>query len=335
MKSSSSVSVAGLTLREVSQVSIAACGLPAPGSPLRVPDLYKRYREGKTPLYQLLFERSQRVDTDDEWLVRYSRKTEVKFIGIWDTVGTLGVPFGNIPFISRKNYRFHRTRLSRMYKEGAQALALDEHRKAYDAVLWTNFIPENPKTGEIIQEKVAKELYPRFEQRWFIGAHSNVGGGYRRDLCAQVPLKWMQERAKAAGLTFSRSVELNGREHLEGEPVDSFKRMLRGVYQIVRGFRRYYRPVERPWVEKERGFVESVNETIDQTVFERWQKDKTYRPKNLSEWAARTKTDLNTVALGDYSSPNGGDSGGSRGGDRAGRSRESRTDRIPAPTHSE
>jgi hypothetical protein len=27
------------------------------------------------------------------------------------------------------------------------------------------------------------------EQRWFVGAHANVGGGYENDLLAQIPLE--------------------------------------------------------------------------------------------------------------------------------------------------
>ena len=56
-------------------------------------------------------------------------------------------------------------------------------------------------------------------------------------------------------------------------------------------------------MEKEAGFVETVNETIDPTVYERWQKDNTYRPKNLNEWAERTKTDPNTAAIGTFQDP--------------------------------
>jgi hypothetical protein len=35
----------------------------------------------------------------------------------------------------------------------------------------------------------------------------------------------------------------------------------------------------------------NVNETIDQSVFERWRAVPTYRPPNLADWAARKKVD--------------------------------------------
>jgi hypothetical protein len=35
----------------------------------------------------------------------------------------------------------------------------------------------------------------------------------------------------------------------------------------------------------------NVNETIDMSVFDRWRKDPSYRPKNLVEWSQRKKVD--------------------------------------------
>ena len=74
---------------------------------------------------------------------------------------------GNIPGISRRQLVFHNTRPSRHFEEGCHALALDEHRKPYDATLWTNFIPTKPGTDSLVEERLAKTYFPRFEQRWF------------------------------------------------------------------------------------------------------------------------------------------------------------------------
>jgi hypothetical protein len=38
-----------------------------------------------------------------------------------------------------------------------------------------------------------------------------------------------------------------------------------------------------------------INETIDASVFDKWRDDKTYRPKNLSEWASRRKVTINDI----------------------------------------
>jgi hypothetical protein len=34
-----------------------------------------------------------------------------------------------------------------------------------------------------------------------------------------------------------------------------------------------------------KGLVDTVKETIDATVFDRWRRDSNYRPKNLADWA--------------------------------------------------
>lgn len=129
-------------------------------------------------------------------------------------------------------------------------------------------------------------------KRWFIGAHSNVGGGYSRDLLAQVPLKWIQEGASDAGLEFRAMMQLGGHEHLDGQVVDSYRRFMKGIYRMSTFGRRHYRGIGRPDREVTKGFVETVNESIDSTVFDRWQKDLLYRPENLREWAINRQFDL-------------------------------------------
>ncbi len=278
---------------------IARYGLLMPDSSVTVDELYELYRAeakgkpGPGSVEEALVSR----------LKENARRIRVRFVGVWDTVGTLGVPFGNIPGISRKQFRFHNTRPSRWIDEGCQALAINENRRAYDAVLWTNFLALNPATGKIADPLRRSQVHhPSFEQRWFIGVHSNVGGGYPDDVLALPPLSWIQRRAAGAGLAFTATVALSGDEHLRGELVDSFKRFMKGIYQIVRFNRRHYREIGRALVERSGrsvGLLETVNESIDRTVIERWQQDGEYRPKNLREFADRAGIDLEAPAPAD------------------------------------
>ena len=108
----------------------------------------------------------------------------IDFLGVWDTVGALGIPVGFFGEISDVIHGFHDTTPSRIVRHGAQALAIDEQRDEFVPTLWTGEVP----AGATI------------EQVWFAGSHSDVGGGYSdRDL-ANIPLLWMIDRAKAAGL---------------------------------------------------------------------------------------------------------------------------------------
>ena len=62
------------------------------------------------------------------------------------------------------------------------ALAIDETRYDFRPEIWSE---NNPVTHR---------------QRWFIGVHSNVGGGYDRDGLANVAFHWVLEGARLAGL---------------------------------------------------------------------------------------------------------------------------------------
>jgi hypothetical protein len=71
-------------------------------------------------------------------------------------------------------------------------MAIDEHRRAFAPTLWTVRKPKDPKA--IVAAPRALESV---EQRWFVGAHANVGGGYSSDLLAQIPLRWMMKKASS------------------------------------------------------------------------------------------------------------------------------------------
>jgi uncharacterized protein (DUF2235 family) len=285
---------------------IARCGLLKPDAPMSFTQLYERYQKGDTvrPIYQLkYFHKAGDPDFDFEerTLLKYTyyQRNFIKMVGVWDTVGTLGLPFGDIKGISRRTLRFHNTNLSKIVQHSYQALALDEFRQPYWAVLWTNFTPDKPKASD------SPQVDNRYvEQRWFTGAHCNVGGGYRNDLLPQRPLAWMQEKAFACGLAFRSRVIVTD-EDLDMPPCDSYAAFLGGTWKILTLGRRYLRWVMSSPVRKdahwkgvkkiEDGWVETVNERIDLSVIRRCQQDPKYRPRNLQEWATRKQLDLETV----------------------------------------
>ena len=80
------------------------------------------------------------------------------------------------------------------------------------------------------------------EQRWFVGAHANVGGGVENDLLPQLPLKWMMGKASLHGMAFRRAVEVDG--DVNKSPVeDSFADFAYGAYSIVVLGRPFYRQI--------------------------------------------------------------------------------------------
>jgi hypothetical protein len=147
----------------------------------------------------------------------------------------LGVPFGNIPFVSRSNYKFLEVDLRINESRAYHALAIDEHREAFSATLWTKTI----KSGA---EPYPPRSISDVEQRWFVGAHADVGGGYDNGLLAQVPLEWLMNKAKLHGLKFNDTVIIDDDEKLD-EVHNSFAEMAHGAYCAAKLWRPYYRQV--------------------------------------------------------------------------------------------
>ncbi|TCJ11590.1 DUF2235 domain-containing protein [Parasulfuritortus cantonensis] len=204
----------------------------------RVTELYKRANlAGGDPMTEL---------------AGRTRVIRIHFIGVWDTVGALGVPLLNLSYAEK----FHDTKLGDKVDNAYHALAIDEHRADYQATLWTE-IPDRAR------QKV--------EQRWFPGAHANVGGGYQDDLLPEPPLAWIAGKARDCGLEISDElIHLDGTEY-RSPVVDSFAQFGFGLYRAIKGFQPYLRPIG-----------ETVAETVDDTALKKWAAEFDYRPVNLA-----------------------------------------------------
>jgi hypothetical protein len=290
---------------------IATCGLLAPEAPISFAQLFERYQRGDAarPIYQLIGMKDQpeQLDFEERALIRnawYFRNL-IKMVGVWDTVGSIGIPWGNLPNISRRALKFHNTRLSRTIEHSYQALAIDEYRQPYWAVLWTEFFPAS-SPGQLQPEGQPQPADDgRYvEQRWYSGAHANIGGGYRSDPMPDRPLAWLQDKAARCGLGFRRRATVIN-EDLDCVPRDSYSEFLYGFWKVLALGRRYTRWIMSDPVPKTsrattlsgpvQGWVQTVNERIDRSVFERCQRHPDYRPASLREWAQRTGLDLEAV----------------------------------------
>ena len=67
-----------------------------------------------------------------------------------------------------------------------------------------------------------------------------------------------------------------------------------GAYHLLS--RPYYRSIGAPPTPAEDGTNSNVNETIDASVFARWNNDASYRPANLTDWAARYGVQISGLA---------------------------------------
>lgn len=118
-----------------------------------------------------------------------SRPAQIFFMGVWDTVGSLGIPYGPLRSWNEKTYEFHDTDLSEVVAHAYHALAIDERRRPFQPTLWTR-----PK-GRGAWKGAKKQV---LEQVWFAGCHSNVGGGYKDCGLSDISFLWMAAKAASA-----------------------------------------------------------------------------------------------------------------------------------------
>lgn len=114
----------------------------------------------------------------------------IKFIGVWETVGVLGIPMNTlvIPIsrLKRQRLEFHDMLLSSYVDYAYQALAIDEKRKLFVPTLWIKQL--NSPESQVL------------EQAWFPGVHSDIGGGYKDTGLSDCALDWIWCKAESCGL---------------------------------------------------------------------------------------------------------------------------------------
>jgi hypothetical protein len=213
---------------------------------------------------------------------------EIKFLGVWDTVGALGLPGELFSSFESEKYGFHDTGPCNIVKHGCHALAVDEHRNEFVPTFWTGA----PAGGA------------KIEQVWFTGAHSDVGGGYLTRKLADIPLVWMAKKAEADGLVLDWSclpdpTQLDPHAPMHDSRTLVFaKDRLTPTYREICGqafdvsfYERLYAPMDGSGKS-----LPTINEAIHRSVIERYQKQALicsddqngacittpYRPRNVA-----------------------------------------------------
>jgi uncharacterized protein (DUF2235 family) len=150
----------------------------------KVPEAYELYRSG---------EGREFLEANYSHMlghrVRLGEGLHVYMIGVWDTVGALGLP---LPFHKiARHTDHHLTRVMPLnVTHGRHALALHELRSIFAPVPWARSCKQKQS----------------LEQVWFAGAHADVGGGYEDSTLSVTPLMWMAFEAEKLGLSLSHQV---------------------------------------------------------------------------------------------------------------------------------
>jgi Uncharacterized alpha/beta hydrolase domain (DUF2235) len=158
---------------------------------IAVKQAYSAYRACYRPLLAQLL-----VTPSHDSAVRFKRRysypvdVRVRFVGVWDTVDGVGLPFhlGDLLNATVHRFKFPDLTLSPIVDRACHALAIDDERQTFHPLMW----------------KETSEDAARITQVWFAGAHSNVGGGYPKQGMSFVALDWMLEEAAQAGKPFGQ-----------------------------------------------------------------------------------------------------------------------------------
>lgn len=139
----------------------------------------------------------------------------------------------------------------------------------------------------------------KIEQRWFVGAHSNIGGGYPNNLLAQAPFQWLITGAIDCGLYAEAAATPEPLTPRDAPPVDSYAKFAPPLWETLIRNKRNYRVID-PDAELRanrdvsgRGFaLETINETVDLSVTDYWQDSGMPVSPNLECYLKRKKGEL-------------------------------------------
>jgi uncharacterized protein (DUF2235 family) len=129
---------------------VALEGILKAGSPIGLGQLFARYQKGNEESIWTLKDMEAAGDTsklspEEQRLLKYSQPAKVKLVGVWDTVGSVGLAAGNIPHVSRSQFDYLQTGLFIPIQNGYHALAVDEHRSDFATTLWTVVTPRTDR----------------------------------------------------------------------------------------------------------------------------------------------------------------------------------------------
>ena len=198
----------------------------------------------------------------------------VTFLGVFDTVGALGVPGA-----WRRRHQFHSVNLSRLVQCARQALSIDDRRLQFEPALW------------LVDADHPEEM-PSVRQVWFQGVHADVGGGYGETGLSDTALLWMAREAHQQGLVFDG--EFLATYVDSGSPAEPHE-SLNSFYRVLNVLRQVHDAVIRNGDERKaflggrRNLTRAgaVSVRMTQTVVERYRQGE-YMPANVAAYAVET-----------------------------------------------
>ena len=190
------------TVRSLSAL-IHLFGILPKSRPELIKQAYKIYKEPDDTIREKL--------AKDFVSRHHNQWCKIKFLGVWDTVAALGLPFKELDFIvdwiPSFRHKYHNLRLSSSVTHACHALAIDDERLTFHPKIWDKEI----------------EDHQTMKQVWFSGMHTDVGGGYKEHELSDIPLTWMVLEAQERGLRIFPKNEVKIDQNFDGTMHDSRK----------------------------------------------------------------------------------------------------------------
>jgi len=186
-------------------------GILPKSRPELIKQAYKIYKES---------DETTRKNLANDFISRHHNQwCKIKFLGVWDTVDALGLPFKKLDFfvdwIPLFRHKYHNLKLSESVEHARHALAIDDERLTFHPKIWDK---------EIKEHQIMKQV-------WFSGMHTDVGGGYKEQELSDIPLTWMVMEAKEFGLRIYPKNEIKINQNCDGTMHDSRKGFPKSLFR--------------------------------------------------------------------------------------------------------
>jgi len=116
------------------------------------------------------------------------QNVKVRFLGVWDIVGSFGLSFDTFINFQDINLGWDIDTVHACVEHCHHAMALDERRETFSVTR----LNEGHSLNNI-------------HETWFRGVHSDIGGGNGNELRSNIALNWMLDQARSCGLVFNES----------------------------------------------------------------------------------------------------------------------------------
>lgn len=245
--------------------------------------------------------RQQKLDAINDLHIDGRPDVRIRCVGVWDTVGALGIPGDLGRRLLGKQFYFQDVQLSDKIDVALHAVAIDEKRSAFSPTLWVRHKNTAADPAQVV------------EQVWFSGVHSNVGGSYKDAGLSDVALDWMIRRVRRhTKLAFDDAyIDKFISPSAAGKGVESrtalymvnrkypYQRLIKQIIPEGGGFGEWFRKTFKSMDCRNilPAGLETINEMLHISVLERWSVPVVWDCPERRECAERPYRPVNLMAV--------------------------------------